>query len=136
MRPEPASLRRGAGLRRDAAHAPSQWWQGAGVVLDADPQHGGAGDVGEAAGTGQAEAGRPVAGRHPGQPLTERLEPVVVDRPHERQGEVPLVRVRPPELSTGLPAGVEMPGQVVEDLVGRDDRDEEAHAPILPHDMR
>ena len=91
----------------------------------------GPGDVGEAATAGQRQRHRrgPCGGGRDA--LDEVLDDAVGGCAHERQGHVPLVRCRPPEVAAGLAAHVEEVVEVLGDVLREVDRDEEAHDAII-----
>ena len=96
-------------------------------ALDAGPQDPSARDVGEApaACDGQAH-GRPAL-HGVAEAADEVLDHPLRRRGHERQGEVPLGRGRPAQPVAGVPTGLEEPVEVVDDLGGWIDGDEDTH---------
>src|SRR6478735_7463246 len=99
-------------------------------LLDAGPQHARGIRVREGAGSGEAQDERVAACRGPGERLGQVVEASLGNGPEEGEGDVPLVPVGPADLGAGLAPRLEVGLEVVEDVVGWDDGDEEPHGSI------
>ena len=127
VRGEARAVGRRAHRARRIAYAARHRHEVTAHLLDAGPQHARGIRVREGAGSGEAQDERVAACCGSGERVGEVVEASLGDGPEEGEGDVPLVPVGPADLGAGLAPRLEVRLEVVEDVVGRDDGDEEPH---------
>src|SRR4051812_16621194 len=127
VRVEARAVGRRPRRRRRIAYAARHRREVTAYLLDPRPEHPGGIRVREGAGAREPQHERVALCGGAGECLGELVEARVRHRAEEGQGEVPLVAVGPPDLGPGLAAWLDVLLEVVQDLVGRHDGDEEPH---------